>query len=204
MIQITQSYGSPFVRKVRLTVAVKGIANKVEFIDPQAQAERNAALRAANPLQKIPAARLADGTLIFDSHVICEHLDGLAPSPRLFPTTPAERAKSLTLAALADGIMDATVLVIYEGRFRPAEKRHQDWVDRQQGKIDAGLAWLESNIPDWHGHPDYGHITLACALGFLDDRQSGTWRTKFPTLAAWLARFDNAVPAFAATAPPKA
>jgi glutathione S-transferase len=204
MIQITQSYGSPFVRKVRLTVAMKGIADQVEFIDPQAQAERNAALRAANPLQKIPAARLADGTLIFDSHVICEHLDGLAASPRLFPAAAGERAKALTLAALADGIMDATVLVIYEGRFRPEEKRHQEWVDRQQAKVDAGLAWLEANIPVWNVHPDYGHITLACALGFLDDRQAGKWRAQFPKLAAWLARFDKAVPVFAATAPPKA
>lgn len=202
MIQITQSYGSPFVRKVRLTVAMKGIANKVEFIDPQAHADRNAALRAANPLHKIPAARLDDGTLIFDSHVICEHLDGLAASPWLFPAEPAERARSLTLAALADGIMDTAILVIYEGRFRPEEKRHQEWVDRQQGKVDAGLSWLEANIPDWKSHPDYGHITLACALGFLDDRQGGRWRTQCPKLTQWLKRFEEAVPAFAATAPP--
>ena len=204
MIQITQSYGSPFVRKVRLVVAMKGIAEKVEFIDPQAGAERNAALRAANPLQKIPAARLEDGTLFFDSHVICEHLDQLGTSTRLFPAPGVERVKSLTLASLADGIMEAAVLIVYEGRFRPEEKRHQEWIDRQQGKIDAGLGYLETNIPDWKGHPDYGHITLACALGFLDDRQAGRWRAKNPGLVAWLGRFEKAVPAFAATAPPKA
>jgi glutathione S-transferase len=100
--------------------------------------------------------------------------------------------------------MDAAILVIYEARFRPEEKRHQEWIDRQQGKVDAGLAWLEANIPDWTSHPDYGHITLACALGFLDDRQAGRWRAQFPKLASWLGRFDKAVPAFAATAPPKA
>ncbi len=203
MIQVTQSYGSPFVRKVRITVAMKGIADKVEFIDPQSDTKRNEELRASNPLQKIPAARLDDGTLIFDSHVICEHLDTLAPSPQLFPAASIERVKALTLASLADGIMEAAVLVVYEGRFRPEEKRHQEWVDRQQAKVEAGLAYLESNIPDWRAHPDYGHITLACALGFLDTRQAGKWREKHLKLVAWLDRFEAAVPAFAATAPPK-
>ena len=203
MIQITQSYGSPFVRKVRITVSMKGIADKVEFVDPQSDSKRNAELRASNPLQKIPAARLDDGTMIFDSHVICEHLDTLAPTPCLFPAAGIERVKSLTLASLADGIMEAAVLVVYESRFRPEEKRHQEWVDRQQAKVDAGLTYLERNIPDWKTHPDYGHVTLACALGFLDIRQAGTWREKHPKLVAWLGRFEAAVPAFAATAPPK-
>ena len=203
MIQITQSYGSPFVRKVRITVALKRLAEMVEFIDPQADAKRNETLRASNPLQKIPAARLDDGTLMFDSHVICEHLDSLAPAPLLFPAAGTDRVRALTLAALADGIMEAAVLVVYESRFRPEEKWHQEWVDRQQAKVDAGLAYLESNIPDWKSQPDYGHITLACALGFLDNRQAGTWREKNPKLAAWLGQFEAAVPAFAATAPPK-
>lgn len=202
MLQITQSYGSPFVRKVRIFVALKTLEGAVEFIDPERDATRNVELRAANPLGKIPAARLPDGSLIFDSHVICEYLDSLKSSPRLFPIETGARVKSLTLAALADGIMEAAVLVIYEARFRPDDKRHQGWVDRQQVKIDAGLAYLEANIPDWTTNPDYGHITLACALGFLDHRQAGQWRAACPELAAWLDRFAQAVPAYAATAPP--
>jgi glutathione S-transferase len=202
MIEVTQSFNSPFVRKVRLVVAMKGLESKVAFIDPEKDGARNEALRAANPLNKIPAARLDDGTLIFDSHVICEHIDTLSASPVLFPPAGPARVKALTLAALADGIMEASILVIYESRFRPKEKWHQEWVDKQQVKVDEGLAYIERNIPDWTGTPDYGHVTLACALGFLDLRQGGRWRLSCPKLAQWLARFSEAVPAYAKTAPP--
>ena len=202
MLEITQAYTSPFVRKLRLAVAVKGLEAKVAFLDPDKQGPRNDALRASNPLQKVPAARLDDGTLIYDSHVICEYIDSMSPSPCLFPATGPERWRTLTLGALADGMLDAAILVVYEGRFRPKEKWHPEWLDKQQVKIDQAIAWLEANIPDWKGHPDYGHITLACALGYLDLRQGGRWREKAPKLAQWLARFAAAVPAFAATTPP--
>lgn len=202
MMEVTQSFNSPFVRKVRLAVAMKGLEAKVAFIDPDKDGARNEALRAANPLNKLPAARLEDGTLIYDSHVICEHIDTLSPKPVLFPPAGPARLRTLTLAALADGIMDASILVVYEGRFRPKEKWHQEWVDKQQVKIDEALAHLESNIPDWSGTPDYGHITLACALGFLDLRQGGKWRQSCPRLVGWLARFADAVPAYARTTPP--
>ena len=202
MIEVTQAANSPFVRKVRIAVLMKGLESKVAFLDPASQGERNEALRAANPLQKVPAARLEDGTLIYDSHVICEHLDTLTASAQLFPAAGKERLRALTLGALADGIMEASVLIVYEGRFRPKEKWHQEWIDKQQIKIDQGLAWLEANVPEIKGTPDYGHLSLACALGFLDLRQDGKWRARCPKLAAWLGRFAAAVPAFAATTPP--
>ena len=204
MIQVTSSPASPFVRKVRITAAVKGLGPKVEFLDPEKDAARAEALRGANPLAKIPTARLDDGTLIYDSHVICEYLDSLAPTPVLFPAGGRARLDSLTLGALADGIAEAAIAIVYEGRFRPKEKWHQEWVDRQQAKIDAGVSLLEGKIPDWKGQPDYGHITLACALGFLDLRLGAKWRAGHPKLVAWLDRFDKAVPSFAATAMPKA
>lgn len=201
-IEITSSPASPFVRKVRITAAVKGLGARVEFIDPAKDAARAEALRASNPLAKIPTARLGDGTLIYDSHVICEYLDSLAPAPVLFPPSGKVRFDTLTLAALADGMADAAILIVYEGRFRPKEKWHQEWIDKQQAKIDAGVDLLEGKIPDWTGQPDYGHITLACALGFMDLRLAGTWRAKHPKLLAWLDRFATATPSFAATAPP--
>ena len=204
MIEVTSSPASPFVRKVRITAAVKGLGGKVEFLDPEADAKRAEALRASNPLAKIPTAKLDDGTLIYDSHVICEYLDSLAPTPVLFPASGRARFDTLTLAALADGISDAAILIVYEGRFRPKEKWHQEWVDRQQAKIDAAVDLLESKSPDWKTAPDYGHITLACALGFMDLRLAGKWRTGHPRLTAWLDRFAAATPSFAATAPPKA
>ena len=199
MLQITSASASPFVRKVRITATMKGLLDRVEFIDLEKDAAKAEALRAANPLGKIPVARLDDGTLVYDSHVICELLDGMTPTPKLFPTSMPERIKALTLAALGDGIAEAAILVVYEGRFRPKEKWHQEWVDKQLAKIDAGIEHLEANIPDWKGTPDYGHITLAAALGYLDLRFGGKWREGHPKLTAWLDRFAAQVPAFAAT-----
>ena len=179
------------------------MASEVRFLDQDTDATRNQALRDANPLGKVPSARLPDGSVLIDSPVICEMIDTLKSSPRLIPEHGPERWRTLGLAALADGIMDASIAVVYEKRFRPEPKWHQEWIDKQQVKIDAALRHLETNIPDWTQHPDYGHIALACALGYLDLRQEGRWRRAQPKLAAWLGRFEAAVPDFASTAPPK-
>lgn len=202
MLQITSSPSSPFVRKVRIAAAMKGVESKIDFVDPNTDAARATALRDANPLNKVPIARLDDGTLVYDSHVICELIDMMSPAPRLFPVGGMERIKTLTLAALGDGIAEAAILIVYESRFRPKEKWHQEWVDKQQTKVDAAIGHLEANIPDWQGAPDYGHLSLATALGFLDLRFGGKWREKHPKLSAWQDRFAAAVPAYAATAAP--
>lgn len=204
MLKYTASQGSPFVRKVRLTIAIKGLESKVQGVNDDNDPAMTKAVRGKNPLNKIPTMMLDDGSVIYDSHVICEYLDGLTASPKLFPTDLGQRTKTLTLAALADGIMEAAILVAYESRFRPEEKRVQEWVDRQQAKVDAGLDHLEKNIPAVGATPDYGHVTLACALGYLDYRQAGKWRNGRPKLSAWLDSFAAKVPAFAQTAPPKA
>jgi glutathione S-transferase len=194
---------SPFGRKVRMTAHIKGVIDQitVEAIDTGSVAGSED-LRRENPLAKIPVLILDNGTQLFDSHVICEYIDSLKPTPKLFPTAGAERFNTLTLGALGDGIMEAALTVVYEKRYRPEDKWVQTWVDRQQGKIDAGIAHLEANPPLWGATPDYGHITIASALGYLDLRQAGHWRAKSPKLVAWLDQFDKAVPAFSATKPP--
>lgn len=203
MLKFTASQGSPFVRKVRLTIAIKGLEGKVQGVNDDNDPALTKQIRGKNPLAKIPTMMLDDGSVIYDSHVICEYLDSLAPTPKLFPADVGARTKTLTVAALADGIMEAAVLVAYETRFRPEDKRVQDWVDRQQAKADAGIDYLENNIPTIGATPDYGHVTLACALGYLDYRQAGKWRAKHPKLVAWLDGFAAKVPAFAQTGPPK-
>jgi len=119
----------------------------------------------------------------------------------LFPKSGAERFRTLTLGALADGILDAALLLVYEGRFRPENMKVQGWVDRQQSKVDRSLAQLEKAPPAWRGSPDYGHLTLAVALGYLDFRHGGKWRAGRPKLVKWLDEFAAAVPAFEATRP---
>jgi glutathione S-transferase len=199
MMKLLSSGPSPYVRKVRITLAVKGCTDQVELIAPDAKNIDE--LRAGNPVGKIPVLLLDDGTAIFDSQVICEYLDATYAGPTLFPGVEDGRWETLTLGAMADGILDAALLLVYEGRYRPAEHRVESWVDMQSGKIDGALTHLESAPPRWATHPHYGHITLACALGYLDFRHEGRWRAACPNLVAWLDEFSSAVPGFVDTRP---
>jgi glutathione S-transferase len=198
-MKLLSSLLSPYVRKVRIAAAMKGLTDRIELVATDTNVP-NPELNRANPLAKVPAL-VVDGEPIFDSHVICEYLDGQAASPQLIPPAHRARIKTLTLAALADGILDAALLLVYEKRFRPQEKWHEPWQQRQQDKIDRALAQLEKEPPQWQTSPDYGHLTLACALGYLDFRHEGRWRQGHPKLVRWLDAFARAVPAFEATRP---
>jgi glutathione S-transferase len=118
----------------------------------------------------------------------------------LFPTGNA-RWPALTRQAIGDGIMDAGILILYEGRYRSEELKVQAWVDMQQAKIDKSLALLNHAPPNFDGAPDIGHIAIACALGHLDFRHGGRWREQAPALVKWLEDFASAVPSFNDTMP---
>ena len=201
MMKLLSSPLSPYGRKVKITMAMKGLNDKIEIAAVDTNPGDSVEINNTNPLGKIPALVVDGKTAIFDSHVICEYLDGLAPSPVLFPKSGPERFRTLTLGALADGILDAALLLVYEKRFRPEDKWHAPWQQRQQAKIARALDQLEKSQPAWSGSPDYGHLTLACALGYLDFRHEGKWRSGHPKLVAWLDQFAKAVPAFEATRP---
>jgi glutathione S-transferase len=192
---------SPYGRKVRIAMAMKGLDDRIEVTQVDTNPLENPDIVRANPLGKIPALVVDGDTAVFDSHVICEYLDNLAPAPVLFPKGGVERVRTLTLGALADGILDAALLLVYEKRFRPEERWHAPWQARQQLKIDRSLDALEQKPPVWKEAPDYGHLTLAVALGYLDFRHEGSWRAGHPGLVAWLDQFANAVPSFETTRP---
>jgi glutathione S-transferase len=191
---------SPYGRKVKIAAGMKGLTDKIELL-PTDTNKGDDALNKLNPLGKIPCLITDDGEAVFDSHVICEYFDVVGSGPELFPKSGAERWRTLTAGALADGILDAALLLVYEGRFRPENMKVQAWVDRQQAKIDRSLAQLEKAPPAWKSNPDYGHLTLACALGYLDFRHGGKWRAGHPKLVKWLDEFAAVVPAFEATRP---
>ncbi len=198
-MKILGSLGSPFVRKALISASVKGLDDQVTFVPtsaPEAQA-----LRAKNPLNKIPILFLDDGATVYDSHVICEYLDGLGNDVKLFPAGGPERLKTMIRGALADGLAEAAILVAYESRFRPEEMWVQSWVDRQQAKVEAALGHLDADVPRFGGAPDYGHISLATAIGFVDLRQGDGWRSKYPKISAWLDDFVNRIPSYNATLP---
>src|SRR5690606_5539077 len=187
-MKLMSSMLSPYVRKVRMTATIKGLDGRIEH-QPAYTNAGDSTLNKLKPLGKVPCLITDAGEAIFDSHVICEYLDSLSPSPVLFPKSGPERWRALTLGGLADGMLDAALLIVYEGRFRPENMKVQAWVDRQQSKIDRALALLEAAPPAWKDHPDYGHVTLAAALGYLDFRHDGKWRGGHPKLVKWLDEF---------------
>lgn len=196
---LRSSPSSPFARKCRMAARMLGLADSIEIVEANTR-DPGDSLQQQNPLGKIPVLITDDGTELYDSPVICEYLDALAGGGRLFPAGET-RWPALRLQALADGVLDAAILQVYEGRYRPDELRHQPWVDRQQGKIDRALAWLEANPPAGDGRSTIGELTLACALGYLDFRFAGAWRNACPNLTAWLDAYDRAEPAFGETRP---
>jgi glutathione S-transferase len=189
---------SPFARKVRIAASVLGLADKIEVRETDLNDPADS-IRKENPLGKLPALILDDGAVYYDSRVILEYLDHLAGGGRIIPREPKARFAALTLQALCDGIADASLLIVYENRYRPPDKAVQAWIDRQADKVARGLAALETAPPALTPTPDVGQIALACALGYRDLRFGGTWRKDHPRLLAWLDKFASQVPAFAAT-----
>ena len=198
-MKLHASISSPFVRKVRMVMALRGLDREIALL-PTDTNDPDGRLQGVNPLGKIPVLELDDGTTLFDSRVIAEYVDsiGTAGEP-VFPVG-ADRWPALKLGALGDGICDAAVLCVYEGRYRPEEMQYAPWVDRQRQRITCALDTLESAPPT--GDPlTIGDIAVATALGYLDFRLEGAWRADHPKMVTWLDRFAVAVPAFAATAP---
>jgi len=202
MLTLRSSPSSPFVRKVRIASSVLALDSdiKVERADTSDPSDT---VRRQNPLGKIPALLLEDGSVLFDSRVILEYLDQRAGGGRIIPKDPAARiaALRLRLQALADGIMDASILIVYEARWRPPERHEPKWLDHQAGKVARALAALEQKPPGLDTPPNVGQIALACALAYRDFRFDEGWRKDHPRLTAWLDDFAARVPAFAATKP---
>ena len=204
MMVLRSSPASPFARKVRIAIAVLGLdgETRLEPADPTNLADT---LRRQNPLGKIPVLIAEDGTAYYDSRVILEFLDERAGGGRIVPSEARARLAALRLQALSDGILDASILAVYEARWRAAQHHEQKWLDHQADKVTRALAVLESGPPaldDAPGSlPNVGQIALACALGYRDFRFGKSWRSDHPRLVAWLDAFAARVPAFAATAP---
>ena len=196
---LKSSPASPFGRKVRIAAGLLGLADKIDVRETDLNDPADS-IRTQNPVGKIPALILDDGTAYYDSRVILEYLDHLAGGGRIIPREPKARFEALRLQALCDGILDASLMIVYEGRYRPAAMKVQSWVDRQADKAARGLTALEAAPPVLTPMPDVGQIALACVLGYRDLRFGGEWRKNHPRLLAWLDKFAAQVPAFAATA----
>lgn len=191
---------SPFVRKVMVVAHELGVAEGIRLHDSAANpVERDSRVKAFNPLAKVPAARCPDGTLLYDSRVICEYLDHTAGGG-VFPPAGLARWTALRRQALADGLLDAALLMRYERTVRPAPLQWTIWLEKQQEKVLDALDAMQADCPG-AGCADIGAISVACALGYLDFRFPDIdWRGSRPELADWFSEHSRR-PAMAATVP---
>lgn len=177
---------SPFVRKVRIAALELGLFDQIKIIDmavAPGKTDESYGL-SVNPLRKIPALELDDGSVLFDSQLICEYLDALDGNHRLFPAEGKARWQVLSGATVANGMMDAAVLIRYETFLRPEDKRWDQWADEQWVKINNGLAWFNERLPE--SEDSVEGIALACALGYLNFRTPDfDWHREYGRVAMW-------------------
>jgi glutathione S-transferase len=196
---------SPYVRKVRIVMAEK----KLDYQFVLEDVWSSDAILKSNPLGKVPCLVLEGGEAVFDSRVIVEYLDTRSPVSRLIPEASRERTEVRTWEALADGLLDAAILIRLEQTWagRTEAQRSSAWVDRQMGKIHASLAAMDLGLGDqpWcclGNHLSLADIAVGCALGYLDFRFAALdWRTPRPRLKRLHDKLA-ARPSFVDTAPP--
>jgi glutathione S-transferase len=185
-----------------MAAAALGVADRIT-LQPADTLDEHDTLRRQNPLGKMPCLLLPDGTALYDSRVIVEFMQEEAGSERLLPRRGPARYVALTRAALADGVCDAALLMVYEARFRAPGAFSERWLAHQHGKVMRGLAAFEAQPPDPQ-RTDMVAIGLACTLGYLDWRKPVDWRERFPSLVSWLEDFTVHEPAVALTRTPAA
>jgi glutathione S-transferase len=194
-MRLFHSPTSPYVRKVMILIHEAGLSDRVELVPSSGTPLDPGSLPVThNPLGKVPVLDTVEGP-IFDSRVICRYLDDLAGAGA-YPTGAA-LWRTLRLEAIADGILDAALLMVYESRLRPEPLRFQPWTDAQWAKVTRALdaleaGWMDDLTTPRSGCPDMGHMALAAALGYVDFRlDARRWRTGRPLLAAWCDAFGQ-------------
>lgn len=198
-MQLFYSPTSPYARKCRVVARERDLMADMEEIvcNPM---EDPPELQSKNPLGKVPALILEDGTAVFDSPVIAEYLDGLGSAPALIPAAGAHRFKVLVAAALGQGLTDAAFPTTMEGR-RPAERQSPEVVARYRAAMVRSLDVMADHLKGLPGDLTMGHISCGTALGYLDLRHGDlNWRGGRDDLAAWFAEF-SARPAMQETDP---
>lgn len=193
--------GSPFVRKVMVTAIEAGLDDRIERVETN-YADPDNNFITDNPLGKVPALILDDGTVLANSPVICAYLDSLHDGEKLIPTDGPAHWQALHLEGLADGLCESAIGVMREN-VRPEDKQWDAFRDRQWSKVERTMGWLDGNADILEGPVTIGHVALGCAIGWtifrLSDRL-GDWRTRWPHVAKWYAAFEQR-PSMQATAP---
>lgn len=183
-MKLLYAVNSPYARKVRIVAIEKHIEvalKEVVLSDPDNLAKYY------NPLGKVPVLVLDDDEAIYDSRVIAEFLDHRTPVAHLIPQDTTSKIAVRRWEALADGICDAAVAAMMEGR-KPTEQQSQATIDRQLSKVTAGLEKMDADIAKkkWCVNETFSlaDIALGCALGYVELRHKQlNWQDNYPALA---------------------
>jgi glutathione S-transferase len=197
MPTILYSPASPYSAKVRMAAAHAGIACEAVVVDTNADP---ALLIGNNPLGKIPVLVPDGEAAVYDSRAITQYLNRVSGNA-LFPRNAAKRTEAERLEALADGIADCLLAIVYERRFRPEERIHQPWLDRQWSKVERSLDHLVANTPKLPSKIHAGHIALRATLGYMSLRFGGKWEKGRSKLTRWAKKFDAKFPELAQLTP---
>jgi glutathione S-transferase len=203
-MKLIGSLTSPYVRKARIVFAEKKI--EVPLIQENVWSQ-DTKIMESNPLGKVPCLVMDDGGAMFDSRVIVEYADTLSPVNKLIPSSGKEKAAVKTWEALADGILDASVLARLEATWRPDEQKNQAWIDRQLLKVDVSLKAMSNGLgeSEWcfGNQISLADISVGCALDYLIFRFPNIqWQATYPNLDRLYKKLMSR-PSFANTAPPK-
>ena len=184
-MKLIGSLTSPYVRKVRVVMAEKKL--DAQFVNEDVWGQDD--ILKSNPLGKVPCLVLDGGEAVFDSRVIVEYLDTLSPVGKLIPASGRERIEVKTWEALADGVLDASILARLEATWsgRAAGERCQAWIDRQMSRVHAALKSMSQGLGDkpWCNGTSFtlADVAVGCALGYLDFRFPAIdWRHDYPNL----------------------
>jgi glutathione S-transferase len=182
---------SPYARKVLVFAHEAGLASQLELIHHETSPLLcNEVVFALNPLGKVPVLICDDATLLFDSSVICEYLDGLHDGRKLIPTTPKERFAALRLQALAMGLADAGIAARWEAERRPEALRWKPMLEGHLQKIAATCDFLEAHLREEKA-PNVGDIALATSLSWIAFRNIYAFQAGRPRLSSWYERFSQ-------------
>ena len=203
-MKLIGSLTSPYVRKARIVFAEKKI--EVPLIQENVWSQ-DTKIMESNPLGKVPCLVMDDGGAMFDSRVIVEYADTLSPVNKLIPSSGKEKAAVKTWEALADGVLDASVLARLEATWRPDEQKSQAWIDRQLHKIDVSLKAMSNGLgeSEWcfGNQLSLADIAVGCALDYLIFRFPDIqWQASHPNLNRLYEKLMSR-PSFANTAPPQ-
>jgi glutathione S-transferase len=191
-MKLVASLTSPYARKVRIALAEKKI--ECEFVEENVWSP-DTQVTMLNPLGKVPVLVLDDGTPLYDSRVIVEHLDAVSPVGRLIPDRPRDRVGVRRWEALADGVLDAAILARLE-RQRPLPKQDPEWITRQLSKVLRGIKASSDDLGErsWCTGEAFNlaDIAVGCMLLWLEFRMPEiAWREDYSNLAKLLEKLEK-------------